>query len=367
MLKKSRQTLSAGTSTSSSRVQPTETVTCIISDLRSHAKRPSNGDLIPDAKKVKINQPSANTPAITSSNLQNSRKLASEKKFRNAKTTTSSTDKSATAIASTGKRTISGKRDSENKIASKEMEGNELLVVTAPPRKTKVPLEFLHKYKKKFCTMTRGELEDFILVKIAEVLSHKYEYADMKTQLDAQNKLIISLREQFINFTKQINNLDVVHKRVVEDLNTKNSVSPLMITRSVGVQVALSKTRYGSNVKSPSGRNEGTAMADLLINPALHVSIQGNNLATEHGTETRPIESPPALSEQNSEVSIEKLLPQSQKDNCNSIDKSSSAQNSQEDCSKNGSQQSGNHRLAVKRRVTNASTTPNPPPLTTSA
>lgn len=114
---------------------------------------------------------------------------------------------------------------------------------TKPEQKQTLALDFLNKFKKQFDQMTKTDLEDLVLEKIVEAIVHKSEYSDLRNKTNAQEQIIQSLRVKVQELCKQYRDLEMVHTRVVKDLETRNQnvISPVKITRAVGLQVCLTK------------------------------------------------------------------------------------------------------------------------------
>lgn len=114
---------------------------------------------------------------------------------------------------------------------------------TKPEQKQTLALDFLNKFKKQFDQMTKTDLEDLVLEKIVEAIVHKSEYSDLRNKTNAQEQIIQSLRVKMQELCKQYRDLEMVHSRVVKDLETRNQnvISPVKITRAVGLQVCLTK------------------------------------------------------------------------------------------------------------------------------
>lgn len=118
----------------------------------------------------------------------------------------------------------------------------------APKEKKTIRLEFLEKFKKPLEKMNRSNLEDFVLQKIVEGIAFKSAIAEMRTQLDAQDTLLQGYRQKVHDLNKQFRDLEMVHERVVKDLEKKNQhfITPVKITRAVGLQVSQPRFVAGS-------------------------------------------------------------------------------------------------------------------------
>uniref|UniRef100_A0A1Q3EY88 Putative activating transcription factor 7-interacting protein 1 n=1 Tax=Culex tarsalis TaxID=7177 RepID=A0A1Q3EY88_CULTA len=110
-----------------------------------------------------------------------------------------------------------------------------------------VRLDFLAKFKKPLEKMNRTDLEEFVLQKIVEGIAFKSTIAEMRTQLDSQDQLLQGYRQKVHDLNKQFKDLEMVHERVMKDLEKKNQhfITPVKITRAVGLQV--SQPRFAQN------------------------------------------------------------------------------------------------------------------------
>ncbi|XP_055603606.1 activating transcription factor 7-interacting protein 1 [Uranotaenia lowii] len=110
-----------------------------------------------------------------------------------------------------------------------------------------VRLDFLKKFKKPLEKMNRSDLEEFVLQKIVEGIAFKSTIADMRNQLEAHDTLLQGYRQKVHDLNKQFKDLEMVHERVVKDLEKRNQhfITPVKITRAVGLQV--SQPRFGAN------------------------------------------------------------------------------------------------------------------------
>lgn len=115
--------------------------------------------------------------------------------------------------------------------------------------KRSLPLEFMKKFKKPFDKMNRKDLEELVLQKIVEAIVHKSDYSELRTKCEAQEQVIQSFRVKIQELSKQFRDLEMVHNRVVKDLENKNQsfVTPVKITRAVGLQVCLLKRDHASS------------------------------------------------------------------------------------------------------------------------
>lgn len=130
-------------------------------------------------------------------------------------------------------------------IIELKADGRPLILDPKPESKPerKLPLEFMKRFKRSFETMSRKDLEDIVLAKIVEGLMHKSDNSELVKKCDAQEQLLQTFRLKVNELSKQFRDLEMVHSRVVKDLESRNQniVTPVKITRAVGLQVSLSK------------------------------------------------------------------------------------------------------------------------------
>nr|XP_029734653.1 activating transcription factor 7-interacting protein 1 [Aedes albopictus]XP_029734654.1 activating transcription factor 7-interacting protein 1 [Aedes albopictus]XP_029734655.1 activating transcription factor 7-interacting protein 1 [Aedes albopictus]XP_029734656.1 activating transcription factor 7-interacting protein 1 [Aedes albopictus]XP_029734657.1 activating transcription factor 7-interacting protein 1 [Aedes albopictus]XP_029734658.1 activating transcription factor 7-interacting prot len=124
-----------------------------------------------------------------------------------------------------------------------------------PKEKKSIRMEFLEKFKKPLEKMNRSNLEDFVLQKIVEGIAFKSAIAEMRTQLDAQDTLLQGYRQKVHDLNKQFRDLEMVHERVVKDLEKKNQhfITPVKITRAVGLQVSQPRFMAGNRPAGSTG------------------------------------------------------------------------------------------------------------------
>ncbi|XP_036347380.1 probable serine/threonine-protein kinase kinX, partial [Rhagoletis pomonella] len=114
-------------------------------------------------------------------------------------------------------------------------------------------LDFLKRFRKNFDNLTKPDLEELVLQKVVEAIIHKSEFAEMRDLIDKQEKQITAHRAKIAEISKQFRDLEMVHNRVLKDIETKNSqfIMPVKITRAVGLQVYVPSKR-GSDASSVS-------------------------------------------------------------------------------------------------------------------
>ncbi|XP_053685283.1 mucin-17 isoform X2 [Sabethes cyaneus] len=180
----------------------------------------------------------------------------------------------------------------EKKSALDSMEPITIVLDPAPtePSKEKKPikLDFLDKFKKPLEKMDRTDLEEFVLQKIVEGIAFKSAISEMRTQLDSQDVLLQGYRQKVHDLNKQFKDLEMVHERVVKDLEKKNQhfITPVKITRAVGLQVSQPRfvagnrastgnsTPISSSPKATRSQAETTTPASSPNRDAPQVNIQ---------------------------------------------------------------------------------------------
>lgn len=137
----------------------------------------------------------------------------------------------------------------DDKVVQSSAEANETIAKSLTPQPEKMPprklaLDFMQRFKKNFSQMTRKDLEELVMEKIVEAVVHKSEYSELKQKSEQQEQKIGMMRQKIQEITKQYRDLDMVHSRVQKDLESRiqNTVTPIKITRAVGLQVALQKS-----------------------------------------------------------------------------------------------------------------------------
>ncbi|CAG9790194.1 unnamed protein product [Diatraea saccharalis] len=106
-----------------------------------------------------------------------------------------------------------------------------------------LPVNFLKAYKKNLTDMTREDLEEFCVFKIVESIVDRSNLSDIKSKLKEMAQNIEEYKKKTMMLTKQNRDLQVVLKSVQEE-QKKNAdnptvITPLKITRSVGMQVLM--------------------------------------------------------------------------------------------------------------------------------
>lgn len=124
---------------------------------------------------------------------------------------------------------------------------NDIKPITLEPKpevvtvKRSIPLEFMRSFKKSFSSMTRSDMEEFFLQKVVEAIVNKSEIAELRQTVEEQETALTTFRAKIMELSKQFRDLEMVHLRVMKDLDANNGqlVTPVKITRAVGLQVML--------------------------------------------------------------------------------------------------------------------------------
>lgn len=128
---------------------------------------------------------------------------------------------------------------------TKRTQEQSTLILDPPPQKilrpTAFSLDFVQKFRKKFDKMTRNDLEELLLQKCVEAIIHKSDYGDMRNRIEQQENKLQTFRVKYHELSKQYHDLELIHQRVVKDLEIRNKtfVAPAKITRAVGLQVSF--------------------------------------------------------------------------------------------------------------------------------
>ncbi|KAI5637463.1 fibronectin-III type domain-containing protein [Phthorimaea operculella] len=119
-----------------------------------------------------------------------------------------------------------------------------LETVPEKPEKSKpiIPPDFFKTYRKNLADMTRDDLEEFCILKIVESIIDRSNLNEIRTKLKTMALNIEEYKKKAMMLTKQNRDLQVVLKSVQEEQKKstgKQPITPLKITRSVGMQVLM--------------------------------------------------------------------------------------------------------------------------------
>ncbi|XP_065366736.1 activating transcription factor 7-interacting protein 1 [Calliphora vicina] len=134
-----------------------------------------------------------------------------------------------------------------------------------------ISLDFLKKFRKSFDNMTKQDLEELVLQKVVEAIIHRSEFSEMRELIEKQEKLITAHRSKISELSKQFRDLEMVHNRVVKDIEQRNSqfIMPVKITRAVGLQVYIPNKKSITETASSS-----TGPSNVPSSPQRPVSSQ---------------------------------------------------------------------------------------------
>lgn len=136
----------------------------------------------------------------------------------------------------------------KDETTTKKTEGDKLKVLTSFESfmRTKI-------FNKK---LTKSDLEQFCIQKICEVIMHKTELGELSQLVKKQEQVHEQLRRDIQQLTKQARDLDIVNKKLMNELKSQNGkqkpLVPLKITRSVGLQVKLNVGADQTRKRTPS-------------------------------------------------------------------------------------------------------------------
>lgn len=110
-----------------------------------------------------------------------------------------------------------------------------------PSEKIELNKDVAKKIFKKLKKMTQKDLEQLVLQKIVESINYDSKLSALNEQLEKDQDKLEKFSQQYINLKKQFNDLQLVHTRVISDLEKRNTsyVMPIKITRAVGLQVSI--------------------------------------------------------------------------------------------------------------------------------
>ncbi|XP_059046171.1 activating transcription factor 7-interacting protein 1 [Achroia grisella] len=106
-----------------------------------------------------------------------------------------------------------------------------------------VPDNFLKSYKKSLSDMTREDLEEFCVLKIVESIVDRSNLSEIKVKLKSLAQNVEEYKKKAMMLTKQNRDLQLVLKSVQEEQKKREDtvITPLKITRSVGMQVLMTE------------------------------------------------------------------------------------------------------------------------------
>ncbi|CRK95869.1 CLUMA_CG009316, isoform A [Clunio marinus] len=117
---------------------------------------------------------------------------------------------------------------------------------------TPLKLKFARRFSTKVGKLSRAELEELVTLKIVENIMFTSDTSKLLATLQKQEKIIEKFRKRLDDVAKQYNDLEMIHKRVMKDLQDRPNVPiiPVKITRAVGLQVSQGIIKAKSNALS---------------------------------------------------------------------------------------------------------------------
>ncbi|VVC92740.1 unnamed protein product, partial [Leptidea sinapis] len=146
-----------------------------------------------------------------------------------------------------------------NEDASKATQETDAKTKRPPSPKELLPVTFLSTCKKNIAEMTRNDLEEFCILKIVESVIGRSNLGEIKSELKNVSHKVEEYKQKVSTLSKQNVDLQVVLKSIQEELKKKATpITPLKITRSVGMQVLMTdglKAKRNTGVKQVKGSN----------------------------------------------------------------------------------------------------------------
>ena len=149
------------------------------------------------------------------------------------------------------------------------------------------------KFKKLIKKMTRSDLEDMIESKMIELIKDRTEIGQLRKKVDSYEAKVEKWQARAQALSKQCTDLGTVMKKYITDVkNTpRDRVTPVKITRSVGLQVMTAAQRNLQQQKQQLAQVSGgariatkppTAAATKIVNAPVRVTpvknLVNNNL-----------------------------------------------------------------------------------------
>lgn len=141
-----------------------------------------------------------------------------------------------------------------------EKEASPAKEIVKESNKPLLPINFLKSAKKNLAEMTRDELEEFCILKIVEGIVDRSSLSDIKSKMKNLEKNIEEYKKKAMLLSKQNRDLQVVLKSVQEEQKNRpnTSITPLKITRSVGMQVLMLDHKGQKKKPPPQNANVNT-------------------------------------------------------------------------------------------------------------
>lgn len=165
-----------------------------------------------------------------------------------------------------------------------------------------IPDNFLKSAKKNIADMTREDLEEFCILKIVESIVDRSSLSDIKQKLKTVAQGVEEYRKKVTMLTKQNLDLQVVLKSIQEEqkkVKPDAPITPLKITRSVGMQVYMEKTTPRRKAITQPQQSQSPS------NPTQVASRQSGKVMTANTSSPRPQKPLPS----NQNIPVPRLVP----------------------------------------------------------
>lgn len=131
-----------------------------------------------------------------------------------------------------------------------------------------VPDNFFKTYKKNLAEMTRDDLEEFCVLKIVESIIDRSSLNEIRSKIKTMSQAIDEYKRKTMMLTKQNRDLQVVLKSIQEEQKKAGdtAITPLKITRSVGMQVLMTDKIRRRPIPAPQLAPTGTNQSTPLTN-----------------------------------------------------------------------------------------------------
>lgn len=118
---------------------------------------------------------------------------------------------------------------------------------------------FMRRFAKK---LSISELEELLVVKIAEAMTFGSENSELRQRLEKQEKINENIQKQLEGLRKQHKDLEMLYNRVMKDLrdHPEAQVQPIKITRNVRLQVYCSKRKKKNSTQGINKRRKMSTM-----------------------------------------------------------------------------------------------------------
>ena len=151
------------------------------------------------------------------------------------------------------------------------------------------------KLKKLLKKMTRDDLEDMIQTKMIELMTNRSEIGQLRQQVDSYKGKVEKWQQRAQALSKQCTDLGTVMKKYITDTKTRprDKVTPVKITRSVGLQVMSADQRrvqqqrqqqpqVPARIATRPGQQTGAPGQRVVAAAPVRVVTPGKTLVNNH-------------------------------------------------------------------------------------